>query len=160
MSVEAEGGAQAGRLGVMGRLQGQVSTALREGSVEARAYCERIIARLDQIYGVLCEIRGEEDERVTYTKAVAAGATEQLDAGRPGFSRVIKRVAITADGATDVDLFVGSASDVGFRHRETFAAVGRASRDVTIEVPEGAPIFAVAGAAGARVNIGTIRQHT
>lgn len=163
MGAEAEGGARvevgrAGGLGVMGRLQGQISTALQNGSVEARVYAERIIARLDEICGLLYEVRGRENERTTLTKAVAANTTERLSDGRPGYMGEIERIAITADAATDVDIFVGSESDLGFRWRGTFAVADRDHDTPEIAVPEGAPIFVRAGAGAARVVLQVKRQ--
>lgn len=158
MGVEAQANARAGGVGLMGRLSAQYGDILRSGGEEARTYAERVCARLDDIRHILREIRGEEDERTARSKAVAANTTEQIDAGRPGYIGCIQRIAVTADAATTVDIFVGSASDVGFRHRINFAAAGRDSAAVSIDVPEGAQIFAVAGAGAARVNLQVKRQ--
>jgi hypothetical protein len=162
MSAEIEAGAGVGRAGLMGRLQAQLSDGLREGTQQASAYAERICSRLDIISAQLASIAGVEEERTTAIKAVAANSTEQLQAGRPGYMGTIERIAITADAATTVDIFVGSESDSGFRHRVDAPVVG-ASRvsvgQLEIDVPEGAAIFARAGAGAARVNLQVKRQH-
>lgn len=161
MGAEIEAGAQAGGrgIGLMGRMQAQLSDGLRRGAEEATIYAERICARLDVISGQLASIAGEEEERTTAMKAVAANATEQMASGRPGYMGTIERIAVTGDGATTVDIFVGSESDTGFRHRVELAAAGRASAAVEIDVPESASVFARAGAAPARVNLQIKRQH-
>lgn len=160
MSAEIEAGAGVGRAGLMGRLQAQLSDGLREGTQQASAYAERICSRLDIISAQLASIAGVEEERTTAMKAVAAGTTEQLHPGRPGFMGTIERVAISSDGASIVDIFVGSESDTGFRHRVELAAAGRVSvGQLEIDVPEGAAIFARATTTAARMNLQVKRQH-
>lgn len=159
MSAEVQAGAGGRGFGMMGKLQAQISDSLRTGSEEARGYAERIIARLDDIRASLDSIKGEESERQSYTKSVAAFAAERLSEGRPGYIETIERIAATAEAATAVDLFVGSASNAGFRHRLNFGAAGRDQAAVEIDVPEGSAIVVQTGAGAASVNVQIKRQR-
>ncbi len=90
-------------------------------------------------------------ETPSFTFTASTEVKEQP--GRAGFIKLVKRVAIIAAGAADVDVYVGSIDNAGFRKRISFTGAGRSDQDVTIPVPEGASVFVTSSVAGITANL-------
>lgn len=123
---------------------------LARGVKTADEYACRIIELLESIDGNTGNLWGAdvyESPGWAFT-----GADTKEWQGRQGYAKVVKRIAIVAAGAVDVDLFVVSTADSGFRERVSLTAAGRTARALEVPVPEGASVFAVTSAA-AQVNL-------
>jgi hypothetical protein len=140
-------------------LQAQVGESLRNGGATAQAYAERVIARLDIIAEGVLRLDTTESERAFESAFIEANTSDKIAEGRQGYISTIEHVSIIADGATTVDIYIGSEGASGFRTRLELAAAGRTGGAlVGYKAPEGAAIIARAGAAGATVNVQLKRE--
>lgn len=148
-----EGVKEAGQLIGSGK---EIGSLFRKGADDARMFIlgqvERIIVNLDSIRDSI-DALDPRAERTLAAKSIAAGATELLLEQRQGYQLLLENISIVAAAATDVDIFIGSQGDAGFRKRISLAAGGRDSKEgLDLHAPEGSSIFASASSA-TQVNV-------
>lgn len=107
------------------------------------ALLEEIRDATQQLYSV---------EVYEYPKFQTSAADLKEIAGREGYVKIIRQIAIVGAGAVDVDIFMGQSDATGFVERVSLAAAGRVSRTLTLPTVEASPIY-IQTSAAAQVNL-------
>lgn len=149
MSAEAKAELTAGRsgFGALGRLRADFQQAFEGAGHEARAYGERICAKLDAIEQHLSDIDATDLRRIVVGSKIAVAAADviEIDGPRAGYEWIIQgwTIIIPTPSAQAISLFVGSRTNAGLRAIINTGAATGFARDVQplIWVPPGTKLF-------------------
>lgn len=136
----------------------EIGSLFRQGADDVRMFAlaqvERIIVNLDSIRDAI-DAQDPRAERTLIPAGLDPNTTETILEARQGYQYLIENFSVVSTGATDVDIFVGTVGDLGFRKRISLAGASRDSREgLNILVPEGSKVSVqVTGAGGAAVNM-------